>query len=234
MAPPPTFAELRELVLRDADSDEALAQLATASSVVNQLSETGDAVLGHFVDQARGSGRCWVEISNVLGVTKQAVHKRFSASRSAERRWRRHYTERARRAVDASSDVARGFQHDHIGTEHLLLALFGDPESVAAKVLAALGTDREAVTAAILQHAPRGARQGDLREAATLPMTQRETDTLSRAVDEARELGHDYVGTEHLLLALYGDPESVAAAVLAELGPSAASAKAGVIEALAQ
>jgi hypothetical protein len=242
VAPPPTFAELIEMVLRDANSEEALDQLAKASLVVSQISETGDAVLGHFVDRARKNGRSWVEISNVLGVTKQAVHKRFAAGGSAERRWLRRYTERARHAVEASSGIARGFQHSVVGTEHLLLALYGDPESVAAKVLAEVGADRNTVAAAVLRHVPRGTEPSPLRQAnpdetgesADLPLTHRATDAFARALKEARELGHNYVGTEHLLLALYGDPESVAAKVLAEVGPGAATAKAGVVEALAQ
>ena len=80
MTPAPSLHDLIETVRRDAESDDVLDQLATARAIVTDLSETGDAVLGHFVDRARGSGRSWTEISNVLGVTKQAVHKRFTKS----------------------------------------------------------------------------------------------------------------------------------------------------------
>ena len=230
------------MVLRDANSEEALDQLAEASLVVSQMSDIEDAVLGHFVDRARKNGRSWVEISNVLGVTKQAVHKRFAGDGSAERRWLRRYTERARRAVDASSGIARGFQHRVVGTEHLLLALYGDPESIAAKVLAEVGADHDTVVAKVLRHVPRGTepppdRQADpdeSSETADLPLTDRATDACTRALKEARTLGHNYVGTEHLLLALYGDPESIAAKVLAEVGPGTATAKARIVEALAQ
>jgi ATP-dependent Clp protease ATP-binding subunit ClpA len=65
------------------------------------------------------------------------------------------------------------------------------------------------------------------------PLTHRAVDALSRAPGEALKFGHNYVGTEHVLLALYGDPESVAAKVLAEVGPDAGTAKAAVLEALA-
>jgi hypothetical protein len=242
MAPPPTFAELIEMVIRDTNSEEVLDQLATASLVVSQVSETSDTVLGYFVDQARKDGRSWVEISNVLGVTKQAVHKRFAGGGSADRPWLRRYTERARHAVQAASAIALGFQHSVVGTEHVLLALYGDPESVAAKVLAEVGADRDTVAAAVLRHVPRGTGPSHVKEAdpdetgeaADLSLTHRATDALARALGEALKLGHNYIGTEHVLLALYGDPESVAAKVLAEVGPSAATAKAGVVEALAQ
>jgi len=241
VAPPPTFTELIEMVLREANSEEVLDQLAGASLAVNQISETGDAVLGHFVDQARKNGRSWVEISNVLGVTKQAVHKRFAGDGSADQRWMRRYTERARHAVEAASAIARGFQHNVVGTEHVLLGFFEEPECLAAEILVGAGADRETVTAAVLRHVPRGTEPSPVRqdfgeagEAADPPLTHRAVDALSRALGEALKLGHKYVGTEHVLLALYGDPESVAAKVLAEVGPDAGTAKAGVVEALAQ
>jgi hypothetical protein len=78
MAPAPTLQQLIESVRQDAGSDQALDQLATAAAVAALLQETTDALLGHFVDQCRRDGRSWSEISNALGVTKQAVHKRFA------------------------------------------------------------------------------------------------------------------------------------------------------------
>jgi hypothetical protein len=238
--PSPTFAELIEMVLRDTNSEEVLDQLARASLAVRQISETGDAVLGHFVDQARKNGRSWVEISNVLGVTKQAVHKRFAGDGLADQRWLRRYTERARHAVEAASAIARQFQHTVVGTEHILLGFFEEPECLAAKILVGAGADRETVTAAVLRHVPRGTEPSPVRQdfaetgQAVDPLTHRAVDALSRALGEALKLGHNYVGTEHVLLALYGDPESVAAKVLAEVGPDAGTAKAGVVEAVAQ
>ncbi len=244
MTPPPTFAELIQVVRRDANSDEVLDQLATASLVVNQLSETGDAVLGHFVDQARKNGRSWVEISSVLGVTKQAVHKRFAGS--TDRPWLRRYTERARHAVEAATAIARGFRHNVVGTEHILLGFFEDPGCIAATILVGAGADHDTVEAAVLRHVPRGigptepaspvglADFGEAREPAELPLTHRALDALARAPGEALELGHTYVGTEHMLLALYGDPESVAARVLVEVGLDDATAKARVVGSLAK
>jgi hypothetical protein len=246
VAPPPSFAELIQLVRSDANSDEVLDQLATASLVISQLSDTGDAVLGHFVDQARKNGRSWVEISSVLGVTKQAVHKRFAAAGAADRPLLRRYTERARHTVEAATAIARGFQHPVVGTEHILLGFFHDPGCIAATILAAAGTDHDTVQAAVLRHVPRGtgptepaspagqANFDEPREPAELPLTHRAVDALARALGEALELGQNYVGTEHMLLALYGDPESVAARVLVEVGPDDATAKARVVESLAK
>src|SRR6266481_8319494 len=83
MTPPPTLQELIETVRQDADSNRPLDQLVAAAGAAAQLEETTDALLGYFVDRCRRDGRSWTEISNALGVTKQAVHKRFAAALAA-------------------------------------------------------------------------------------------------------------------------------------------------------
>jgi len=80
MAPPPSLQELIEIVRQDSSSDQPLDQLVTAAAAAAQLEETTDALLGHFVDRCRRDGRSWTEISVALGVTKQAVHKRFATA----------------------------------------------------------------------------------------------------------------------------------------------------------
>jgi hypothetical protein len=249
MAPAPTFDELIATVQADADSDEALDRLATAAVLVGRLSETGDAVLGYFVDEARSAGQTWVEISSVLGVTRQAVHKRFAAGEPGDRPSLRRFTERTRRAIEAADAIARAFRHDSIGTEHLLLGLFAVPGCLAAEILDGAGAGRDVVTAAvgaIYSHGapgtalppqppdPGGPTGGDRTGVAPrLPFSPRGTDALTRAAGEATELGHAYVGTEHILLAFYGDPESVAERILGEVGPDETTARAAIAEALA-
>ena len=83
MTPPPTLQELIDTVRQDAGSDQPLDQLVTAAAAAAQLEETTDALLGHFVDRCRRDGRSWSEISAALGVTKQAVHKRFASALAA-------------------------------------------------------------------------------------------------------------------------------------------------------
>src|SRR5215472_4821397 len=78
MTPPPTLQELIDTVRRDAQTDDAISQLAVAAAAASDLEQTTDALLGHFVDRCRRAGRSWSEISAALGVTKQAVHKRFA------------------------------------------------------------------------------------------------------------------------------------------------------------
>ena len=137
MAPPPTLQDLIELAERDAETTAPLDQLAAAATTVAHLERVGDAVLSHFVDRARVSGHSWSEISGALGVTKQAAHKRFSLPAPAAPTLER-FTLRARRVLEHAETNANALGHNYVGTEHLLLALFDEPEGIAAKVLVEL------------------------------------------------------------------------------------------------
>ena len=194
MTPPPSLDELIQTVRRDSSSDDQLDQLATAASTVHQLGEVGDALLGHYVDQCRRSGRTWTEISSVLGVTKQAVHKRFSlpASGTLER-----FTDRARHTVSAATDAARELGHNFVGTEHVLIGQFSEPKGIAGRILADLGITRDAVVAATVAQRPPGTFT-----MINPPYTPQAASVLQSSVAETLQLGHNYVGTEHLLLAL--------------------------------
>ena len=108
MAPPPTLQQLIEMVHEDASSGQPLDQLVAATAAVAQLEETSDALLGHFVDRCRRDGQSWSQISAALGVSKQAVHKRFASAIAAHMAaatptWTfERFTDRARRVVAAS------------------------------------------------------------------------------------------------------------------------------------
>src|SRR5881296_2214437 len=130
MTPGPTLQELIEAVQTDAAGGDDLAQLAAAARTAADLEEVADGTLTHFVDRCRRNGRSWSEISKALGVTKQAVHKRFAAGPSFER-----FTLRAKGALDGAAAAARGLGHNYVGTEHVLLGLYSQPEGIAAKAL---------------------------------------------------------------------------------------------------
>src|SRR5579884_2198937 len=132
MTPSPTLQELIESVRADAPAADPLGQLSQAARTVADMEEVSDALLGHFVDQCRRSGRSWSEISAALGVSKQAAHKRFSAGAapSFDR-----FTPRARAVMRGAAETARALGHGVVGTGHLLLALLEPKESVAAQVL---------------------------------------------------------------------------------------------------
>jgi hypothetical protein len=223
MTPGPSLEEMIATVRADATSDDPRDQLAAASQAVAELEAVADAVLAHFVDQCRRSGRSWSEISAALGVSKQAAHKRFSLVTSPLER----FTPRARSAMEAAAEAARGLGHGYIGTEHLLLGLFEPAGGIAARVLDETGITRGKVKDEILAASPR-ATSGN----ADPPFTPRAVAAIERAVTEALGLGHNYVGTEHLLLALFGEAEDLSAKVLTDLGARYGDYKARIIQKL--
>jgi ATP-dependent Clp protease ATP-binding subunit ClpA len=120
------------------------------------------------------------------------------------------FTNRARHAVVLSQEEARRMQHNYIGTEHVLLGLLGEPDGVACRALAGLGMSLEAarneVTAIV--------GTGSAALTGHIPFTPRAKKTLELALREALQLGHNYIGTEHILLGLIREGEGVAAQVL--------------------
>ena len=226
MTPGPSLHELITTVHAETATDNPLDQLAAASATVAALEEVGDALLGHFVDQCRRRGHSWSEISGSLGVTKQAAHKRFSiaSSPTADR-----MTERARTAMRAAVDAARLLGHRYVGTEHVLLGLYEPARGVAAQILVDAGITRARVEEQVLAVAPRHAALGPDE---AVPFTPRAAASIEHAISEALTLGHNYVGTEHLLLALFADTDAVAATILLDAGATYDQVRARVIEML--
>ena len=150
MTPAPDLQELIDSVRTDAPGDDPLAQLAQASRTVADLEDVADALLGHFVDRCRRSGRSWSEISTALGVSKQAAHKRFAALQMPTS-WSaptfERFTPRARAVLKGAADEARARAEASVGTAHLLLALFEPAEALAAQILAEAGITKAACEA---------------------------------------------------------------------------------------
>ena len=124
------------------------------------------------------------------------------------------FTERARRVLTLAQEEAQRFNHNYIGTEHLLLGVVREGDGVAAKVLSNLGVDLNKVRSAVEFIIGRGDRSGT----GEIGLTPRAKKVIELAVDEARRLNHSYIGTEHLLLGLVREGEGVAAGVLESLG----------------
>lgn len=125
------------------------------------------------------------------------------------------FTERARKVIVYAKEEARRFNHDYIGTEHLLLGLIREGEGVAAAVLQKLGLDLESIRMEVeklVQPGPQTQVIGDI------PFTPRSKKALELSAEEARALGHNYIGTEHLLLGLVKEGEGMAYRVLLNLG----------------
>ncbi|MFC1805025.1 ATP-dependent Clp protease ATP-binding subunit [Candidatus Omnitrophota bacterium] len=139
------------------------------------------------------------------------------------------FTERARKVIILAKEEARRFNHDYIGTEHILLGLIREGEGVAAAVLEKLGVSLENIRLEIeklVQPGPTTQIIGDI------PFTPRAKKALELAAEEARSLGHNYIGTEHLLLGLIREGEGVASQVLMNLGMDLARVRKEIMEVL--
>ena len=261
MTPPPTLQDLIETVRQDASSDQPLDQLVAAAAAAAQLEETTDALLGHFVDRCRHDGRSWSEISAALGVTKQAVHKRFASAVAAhlvaasptptfER-----FTDRARHVVAASREAAVEFGHQSVTTAHILLGLYAEPAGLAGRALAAMNISQDQAVAAVRAVAGHGSEASRPDEASKPDEQARAkcsepgkpasvgaasgpkfSDEAKRALRDALtvalEFGHNYIGTEHILLGLYRNGESLAARTLVEAGALEATARTHITQML--
>ena len=218
--------------IKQAHSD-ALDQLTDAVLAAEHLGDVADHLIGHFVDQARRSGASWTDIGRSMGVTKQAARKRFlpkdpgeASDLDASQGFSR-FTPRARNAVVSAQNEAQAAEHDEIRCEHLLLGLLSEPDGLAARAIVeqgvSLDTLRQTATAALppaADHVP-----------ALIPFDAQARKALELTFREALRLGHNYVGTEHILLALLELEDGTG--LLSGLGVDKATTEATVTAALA-
>ncbi|MCW2865223.1 MAG: hypothetical protein JWP48_6931 [Actinoallomurus sp.] len=233
---PVRLDDLITFVKRRHPEGGALEHLSDAVLTSEQLGEVADHLIGHFVDQARRAGASWTEIGRYMGVSKQAAQKRFVPSKSDEPEpfeagvWAR-FTPRARHAVLRAQEEARAAGHDHVGAEHILLGLLHEPDGLAAKAIEAqsvsLDLIRTGVTAVLGPPA-------DEPVTGHMPFTPGAKKVRELTVREALRLGHNFVGTEHILLGLFADEEGLAARVLTETGVSKDEAETWILAALAE
>jgi len=138
------------------------------------------------------------------------------------------FTDRARRVVVLAQEEARMLNHNYIGTEHILLGLIHEGEGVAAKGLESLGISLEAVRSQVEEIIG----QGQQAPSGHIPFTPRAKKVLELSLREALQLGHNYIGTEHILLGLIREGEGVAAQVLVKLGADLSRVRQQVIQLL--
>jgi ATP-dependent Clp protease ATP-binding subunit ClpA len=136
------------------------------------------------------------------------------------------FTERARRVVVFAQEEARDLNHSYIGTEHLLLGLMRDADSVAGRALQELEIGHDAVREQVIEIIGRG----EQAPSGHIPFTPGAKKVLELSLREALQLNHNYIGTEHILLGLVGEGEGVAAHVLIKLGGSLSRVRDKVIE----
>ncbi|MFV0134532.1 Clp protease N-terminal domain-containing protein [Streptomyces sp. HMX87] len=180
---------------------EPLEQLQDAVIAGEHLGEVADHLIGHFVDQARRSGASWTDIGRRMGVTRQAAQKRFVPKESndldAGQGFSR-YTPRARNVVMAAHNEAKSAGSGEGVPAHLVLGLLSEPEGLAVKAIAAQGVSPDAVREAALGALPPAAEQVP----ELVPYGPAAKKVLELTFREALRLGHNYIGTEHILLAL--------------------------------
>ncbi|MCX4849130.1 Clp protease N-terminal domain-containing protein [Streptomyces sp. NBC_00893] len=212
---------------------DALDQLSDAVIAADHLGDVADHLIGHFVDQARRSGASWTDIGKSMGVTRQAAQKRFVAKDPGEvsdldpSQGFSRFTPRARNVVMAAQNEALSAHNDEVGTQHLVLGLLSEPEGLAAAFVKAQGITLEAVRGAATEALPPAAT-GELPE--IVPYDAGARKALELTFREALRMGHNYIGTEHILLALLEQEDGTG--VLTDLGIDKAAAEAGIAEAL--
>ena len=198
--------------------DDPLQQLSTAVLTAEHLGELSDHLIGHFVDQARRSGASWTDIGQSMGVTKQAAQKRFVPKNPGEYSFER-FTTRARAVIVASQEEARGARSQTIMPEHVLLGLLTEPDGLAAQAITEQGVTVEAARTAVLAALPEPPEEGS--PPGHIAFTTEAKKVLELCTREALRLGHNYIGTEHMLLAILNGPDNGALTVLTELGVDA-------------
>src|SRR3989454_9517255 len=162
-----------------------------------------------FIGSIGYSASCYCRVSRIG--TETPVFERF--------------TDRARSVVVLAQEEARMFKHNYIGTEHILLGLAHEGEGVAAKALEAMGVSLAAVRSQVEAIIGRGQAE----QTGHIPFTPRAKKVLELSLRESLQLGHNYIGTEHILLGLIREGEGVAAQVLQKLGADLNKVRAQVI-----
>jgi ATP-dependent Clp protease ATP-binding subunit ClpC len=140
------------------------------------------------------------------------------------------FTERARRVVVLAQEEARALSHNYIGTEHILLGLIHENEGVAAKSLESIGISLDAVRTQVEEIIG----EGRITPSGQIPFTPRAKKVLELSMRESIQLGHNYIGTEHILLGLIREGEGLGAQVLVKLGADLNRVRQQVIEMLSR
>ena len=217
---------IRQVERRHPEGD-TLEHLGAAADVAEHLGDNADHLVGHFVDQARKAGASWTSIGRSMGVTKQAVQQRFVAKRPDGTVYSR-FTVRARRAVAAAERAAREGGHDQVGSAHVVLGLLDEGEGLAAQAIEALDVPLATVRDAL--RATLGPSADEVPE--HIPFAPDAKRVRDLTVREALRLGHNYVGTEHILLGVLSVADGQAAQVLSRHGVTKERAEAWIVAVL--
>ncbi|HEX4983212.1 MAG TPA: Clp protease N-terminal domain-containing protein [Ilumatobacteraceae bacterium] len=203
-----------------------LDHLSVAVAAAGQLTDLADHLIGHFVDRARHAGASWSAIGEAMGVTKQAAQQRsvprFPTGDELEAQGRfGRFTVRARAVVTHAQGEARSHGHAMVETGHIVLGLLADPKSLAARAIKAQGVKLAVARKAAL--ATLGPTVGAVPD--HIPFALDSKRALALTLREALRLGHNYVGTEHILLGLLSDATMPGSRLLLDAGVDPARAE---------
>ncbi len=181
-----------------------LENVSDAFAVSTQMDEQADALIGYFVDQARRSGLSWSQIGGAMGVSKQAAQKRFVPTKARDlmpdnAKPFSRFTARSAKVLAAAGRLAAPAP---VSGAHLAAALFTEPEGLAAQAIAAGGVTPEQLYAAVGAGPAERVAKAVPAELLDVTLDESAKDALKGALKSALRLGHNYIGTEHILLGL--------------------------------
>ncbi|MGA7270494.1 MAG: Clp protease N-terminal domain-containing protein [Acidimicrobiia bacterium] len=213
----PTLDNLIRLVEDSQPGAGPLQQLTESVILSGRLSDVADDLVGHFVEDARASGATWAEIGECMGVSKQAAQKRFNSAvaRRGGGFFLTRFATPARQVVRRAVAQARDAGASHVGTEHLVLGLIDDPDSLAVRAIAGLGVSVEEIRAAAESGTKVTAKS---RGTGHVPFSGQSKKVLELALRETIRSGSRRIGTEHILLGILRDRRSPGARLLIERG----------------
>ncbi|HEX6328868.1 MAG TPA: Clp protease N-terminal domain-containing protein [Jiangellaceae bacterium] len=212
---------------------DPLQHLTDAVLVSEQLGELADHLVGHFVDHARKAGASWADIGRAMGVSKQAAQKRFvprAEELGADASLYDRLTDRAKHVAAAAQGEARRTGHPQVDSLHVVLGLTAEPKGLAVLAIEAQGVRLDDVRSAVMD-ALGGDHDGP-SETDHVPFGSEAKKVVQLALREALRFGHNYVGTEHILLGLLRDEKSAGARVLTDLGVTRHESQKWVLAAL--
>jgi hypothetical protein len=217
---PVSLDEVINFVGRLHPDADPLLQLQDAVVVGGRLATLGDDLVGHYVHQARSVGATWSAIGESMGVTKQAAQQRFVASvGDHEEGLLGRFTPRGRQVLVRGRDEAKRRGASEVETVDLVVGLAGEPDGLAMVVVSEMGVTADQIRDAAAALAPAASSASSASKTARhTPFAPESRTVLQVAVEEALRLGHNYVGTEHLLLGILAAPETGGAKVLLGLG----------------
>jgi hypothetical protein len=210
--------ELYTLIERvDRNGTDPLTKISTAEELSAELGRLGDRLVGYFIEQARAAGHSWTDIGTHLGMSRQAAQQRYTPRQSAltmddvlHGGAFKGLAPRARAAVTSAVDHARRLNHPAVLPTDLLLGLLADPAALSVQILTRLDADPDAIRS--------GIQQTGTGAPVVIPVEPATRTAMGKALSEAIGLGHNYIGTEHLLLGILNDPNTEASQALTSAG----------------